>query len=64
MSERGAYRQTSGRRVRREFDPFWNMGGLLETALAERVSRKAAKDAKQETEKINGDHPAEPTGGN
>lgn len=48
---RGAYRQTSGQRRMRAFDPFWNMGGLLDNALVERAIRKA----KEELEKQNPD---------
>ena len=62
-TERGAYRQMSGSKVRREFDPFYSFGIALEAGLAEKAIRDAekqnqtktpAEDAVTDGEKING----------
>lgn len=45
---RGAYHQTSGRRRMRAFDPFWNIGGLLDTALVKHAERKAEEERQKE----------------
>ena len=39
--ERGAYRQTCGRKPRRSDNLLWNMGAAIDKGMAEAAARKA-----------------------